>query len=220
MADTQSMPGSRRRIGRRNRVSHRHLRGARPHHRTGAVDSHRRRRPRGAELAVERPHHPHQGHHGGPGECHPRDVHPHGRRADPGRLHRRHGRHPSVRAGQATAQRQAERRVSPHLLGRTVRLSLHRPRLLRLRGPRGGTPLGLLATAGPHHPLHHGDSLHRQVHRVSLAPGAGQLPRGCSSARHVHGVFDAQGGPEDRRFPASSPVCSSPSPSPSGRRRR
>ena len=63
--------------------------------------------------------------------------------------------------------------------------------------------LGLLPAARPHHPLHHGDPLHRQDHRVLAAPGAGQLPGRCRGPRDVHGVFAAQGGAQDGAARAS-----------------
>ena len=60
-----------------------------------------------------------------------------------------------------------------------------------------GLHWGFSLLPAAHHPLHHGDPLHRQVHRVRAAPGAGQLPRRCGRARHVHGVLVAQGRAQD-----------------------
>ncbi len=76
------------------------------------------------------------------------------------------------------AQRAAQRRIysGPHPT--SPRLPFHRAGLLRLCGPGGRAALGLLPAARPHHLVHHGHPLHRQVHRVGPAAGTHRLPGG------------------------------------------
>ena len=69
---------------------------------------------------------------------------------------------------------------SGHLLRtgvrRAVGFPLDRARLRRLRSPRAGAALELLAAVGLDHLVDHGDPLYRQVDRDRPAPGPDRLP--------------------------------------------
>ena len=61
-----------------------------------------------------------------------------------------------------------------------------------------GLHWGFSLRRGPHHPLHHGDPLHRQDDRELAAPGAHGLPGGRGRPRHVGRLRPAQGRAEER----------------------
>ena len=205
-----------------HRLAGPHLPGARPHHGAGGLAPPRRagRAPGrtgsgascGRPLTADRRR---------PARPDPRHPDPHARRLHHRRDHRRARRHPPGRAGPAQEDRQGELsgplRTASDILSGFPSIVLG---YVGLRRARGGPALGLLAPRRRHHPLHHGDPLHRQDDRELAAPGARRATARAPRPWACRWATACARWCSRARCPASSPASSSPWPSPAARRHR